>query len=404
MLDALTTVLWTLGVALVTGAGVGGLTAFGVQSLIHARQGRLPSLPSYVETIDDPPPAVRFFAAVHDLVMALTEAWNARLSRGDPGSVEERVDRPALVACCEAVRTEADALNDALRPWTALVDELAALDAALGALWSANHIPQYATNESFDITFVDGRPVTQASEVRVYVHTEHRFARQDGPLADAEVRLDALGEVHREAWTFDSGLSRRALDLGRLDEGQRSLAERLVRHNVLRTRDRLFRQQVEAVAAQWLRGTDFDDRLASIGGWVKAARTRARAAIDESHASGPEVTIRTWSADHPGPPACRHVDDAREVAAQAFDRWERLLALIDGCVAVANDVEAWAVDPSHIESDRQYLSRARDAYERAFPKSTLVIGLPADERWPGLAGIAAAFVTALIVFTTLSFA
>ena len=73
---------------------------------IQVRKARiLPFIPSYSETmLGTHSPSTRFYAAVHDMAMSVTEAWNIMNSRTqNKGSVEEHLNRSQLLQMCTNV-------------------------------------------------------------------------------------------------------------------------------------------------------------------------------------------------------------------------------------------------------------------------------------------------------------
>ncbi|MCA9569604.1 MAG: hypothetical protein KC656_17280 [Myxococcales bacterium] len=161
--------------AATAGAGGGLLAHAALRRVEQRRLNALPALPSHGEAVvgaEDP--GVRFFAAVHDLTMTVTEAWNTTRIRG--GSVEERIKRDHLAGVADRVHTGADELLRVLEPYRANAELASKARGALDGLW------------------------TYSSQERSFLE---RLVRSTVTGTDDEVPADTLAEIASQ-WSLGS--------------------------------------------------------------------------------------------------------------------------------------------------------------------------------------------------------
>jgi len=367
-----------------TAAAVGWMAGRVVRA---QNQGDLPSLPSFVEAVDDVDEAVRAHAAVHDVVMTVTEAWNAAAARTlRRTSLEQALDRGALARRCEELHAAVDGLRAALDSVAALVVEARRSIHALEALWAYDRDHHYVTT-MVPVTVSTGTTTTTTMQAQqVYSSTDHTFTWHPEALAPAGSALTRLRQA-MSALPAPPMLGRARVDLSRLPEAERMLAERLVRQSAAHTDHALPDHRVTDAANQWLVGAGFDERVRTVFTHLRRAAQAGPQALRATEAS-PRRTERTTGRQHdPGPAGYQQVQAVRDDLTTATAAWAELERSLASAVDLADDVRAWADDPSVIESDRQYLRRATATYRLVFPSSQLAVAVPWHRGWAVAAAV-----------------
>ncbi|MCB9670564.1 MAG: hypothetical protein H6736_09015 [Alphaproteobacteria bacterium] len=373
--------------AATAGAGGGLLAHAALRRVEQRRLNALPALPSHGEAVvgaEDP--GVRFFAAVHDLTMTVTEAWNTTRIRG--GSVEERIKRDHLAGVADRVHAGADELLRVLEPYRANAELASKARGALDGLWTYSsqdhhHVEHYTET----VVDGDGQTATHTRSREVYQSTDHWYAV-------APERIPAVLDAVRD-WLRDAerrsfprlGIAGRRVDLGQLEGVERSFLERLVRSTVTGTDDEVPADTLAEIASQWSLGSRIDDDLlAYIEGLAEA---RASAARLSECLPGIQATYHynTTSQIEDGPESYRATLGALEAVRTAEKAWADVLAVVQGAREAATTLVAWASDPSIIEDDREYARVAAGVYQLAFPASTLDL-VPWDRTWLPAVGAA----------------
>jgi len=364
--------------SLTTAAGVGWLAR---RVIASQNQGDLPSLPSFLQAVDDVDEAIRAHAAVHDVVMTVTEAWNAAAARTlSRPSLEQALDRRALAQRCGELHDAVDALRRTLAPVAALVVEADRLTRALEALWSYERDDHYTTTMVPVTTSVGGTTTVTMQPQQVYSSTDHTFTWQPAALDGVRASAHRLAS-QLAALDAPPMLGQARVDLSRLPDDERMLAERLVRQSVARTDRALPDHRVTDAANQWLAGAAYDDRVRTLFEHLRKASDAAPHALAATEASPQRTAFNTSNRTEPGPEGYQWVSAMRADLVASRKSWGFLDGALDSAVKLADDVRAWADDPTVIESDRQYLSRAVATYKLTFPRSTLRVDVPWHRGW-----------------------
>ena len=130
---------------------LGLLVAVTVGTIIHLIQRRrahiLPYLPSYVDSVDaEHDSATLFFAAVHDMAMCVTEAWNTKNTRRtNGGSVETQLHHDQLYRACDGVLAHGQAMMEDLGDYDTLASEVFSAQNDLDAAWEYTSRDNYRT-------------------------------------------------------------------------------------------------------------------------------------------------------------------------------------------------------------------------------------------------------------------
>jgi len=332
----------------------------------------LPTLPSHAEALRHAPDeATRFFAAVHDLTMTVTEAWNAARARHDTVALEEVLRRDRLATLHEEVEAACSDLLAVLHGYRDCAGQLP-LDLSEG-VWRHDTRHNYRT-ETYTTTTSDGKggTRTQVKTRQVYDSTDHSFTFRPAAAEELHERLRrwlaAFGRAHLPLL----GLHAREVDIGRLAPAERSFLERLVRHTVLEDDEATVSDEALSTwVNQWLLGTRIDRRLATFRGAGEALGSSVEAAFVVIHDSDPVFRERTRSRTHRGPPGFRAHQRLHAQLVRAGDAWGAVERMMGTAVHRGRELVAWASDPGEVEDDHDYMAVAVEIYEAAFPDSEL---------------------------------
>ena len=220
--------------------------AFGlfVSLVLHWQQRRharvLPFLPSYQDAVtqehDD---STRFFAAVHDLTMCITESWNVTHSRHrDHGTVERNISRPHLRAACEGVATHGRAMMDNLDDYRSLSSLIVRAHTALSAAWTYRSKDNYRT-ETYTVRRrdKDGKYRTETRTRRVYEDTDHWFTYTPQPAQEARDILQRLSQVRHQTRLVRPEIRRMRVGLDNLSEADRMFLEKIYLQTIVEDPD-----------------------------------------------------------------------------------------------------------------------------------------------------------------------
>ncbi|MCA9571470.1 MAG: hypothetical protein KC656_26715, partial [Myxococcales bacterium] len=289
------------GLAAWAGAGSAAVTGSALQLWQRHGARSLPALPSHEEAVTGgADAATRFFSAVHDLTMTVTEAWNTTRIRG--GQVEEVIKRDHLGQVAERVDAGADELLTTLDDYGRSGALAREARSRLATLWSYSSTDKSRT-EYYTETTTDseGRTTTHTRSRQVYESTDHyfSFARSELPAAEDAV-YGWLRDGERRAFPR-LGMAKRRVDLQRLDDVQRSFLERLVRSTVTRTEEEVPEATLADIASQWCVGTKIDHDLDAYVHGLHEGRAVARGAFDRTRDAKPQYHYNTGSRSHDGP-------------------------------------------------------------------------------------------------------
>ena len=388
-------VLWLL--VFLLGAPIspaaGWIAARAVRDGLRRRMRVLPSLPSYVEAVevsDAARDAVRFHAAVHDVAMTVTEAWNAAGARLHRPSIEQVIDRERLAAHSRALSSSASALRERFGP---LFVQVEATRDALREVWvhGTHHTYDSVLESTFNPNDQNGTGTLGSSWRETGVGTDQTFTLDEVALARAQAEVAALRRAYG-ATRLPPPLAEHQLHLP--DGPVRVLAERLVRMNVARSANAVSAWDVDRSVNQWLKSAAIDQHLATIRACLDAVDRDADTALDASRSAEPPPTYRTSSPSDDGPPPARAIAALVSSLDEAIKHYRQHMKTLAKSEEIADKLYYWATDTSTVDADRHYLDEAAELYTLVFPRSTLKIRVPPYAAWHIGAGVAVGGVSA----------
>jgi hypothetical protein len=385
------------------GLGAGGLVSGSLWAYQRHHARSLPMLPSHADALGDEANAgTRFFAAVHDLTMTVTEAWNMVRARGK--GVEELIRRDHLQAVVQRVDDGAEELLTVLDPYAASHEDLVEALRAVRGLWTYRSKDNYRT-ETYTVTTRDseGRSRTETRTRQVYENTDHwfTFTRSGLPKAEKRTKAWARKAVKTRFPTLD--LHDRRIELDELDPTQRSFLERLVKSTVTRSDDDVSDAQLEDYANQWIVGTRMCRDLRSFVHNAGQAHASAADLFETTRSAEARYHFRTTSRSHSGPRGYGAMQSLIATLAGADRGWRDVVEVVKGAQRGAHELLEQAMDASVVESDMDYAETAVKVYQLAFPDSELELDrLPSGWlTWGSGVGVAVAIWAVYGVFLLL---
>lgn len=361
------------------------IAGFLVDRRQRERASVLPYLPSHAEalsTVHDP--ATRFFAAVHEMTMAVIEAWNAVHARSKiGGSVESALHKDVLLPACDQVRSAARELREDLANYAIISVTCQQSIDAIDTIWNYRTQHNYRTETyTTTTTDADGKTQTHINTRQVYDNTDHRFELDRAQATSARQPVVEVIQQRDIAHLPVPNVRRAQVRLDRIDEAERMFLRRLARDTVFEDADKnVDDKTLSRLVNQWVVATGLDGDLNRFHARIDQLERRYKTDFATIESSEDRYAYNTGSSTHEGPPGYGaaegmlvELEAARIHATAAFE-------VLNRCTEVADRLSSWATDNGTIESDRTYVFAAIDAYEAAFPKSELDLNqLPKSSR------------------------
>ncbi|MCB9676086.1 MAG: hypothetical protein H6737_13275 [Alphaproteobacteria bacterium] len=361
----------------------------------------LPTLPSHAEALArEGDEATRFFSAVHELTMTVTEAWNAVRARRSGGRVEEVVKRDVITRCRDDIVGAAAQLRGRLEDYALCAGDVDEPRDVLRGVWTYRNHHNYRT-ETYTVTTTDskGKSRTETRTRQVYVNTDHWFDFDRTRAEKAERHIRAfLGDWAKVDFQ-PLHVHGHEVVIAKLTPAERSFLERLVRNTVLEDPEaEVSEADLHHWANQWLLGTRIDASLRAFEENLASMDAHVGTVFRVMYESDAHYHFRTTYKSHSGPPGFQQHASAVAWLAGISAAWGAVDRMIDTCVASAEKLVAFASDPSVIESDREYAQVAIEAYEAAFPDSAIEVDQLASYGWSVALGVLAAAVSGALTW------
>lgn len=382
-----------LGSSLASGFGSGTAVSGGLYAYQRHHSRTLPMLPSHEGAlVGGATPATRFFAAVHDLTMTVTEAWNvARLRKK---SVEEVIRREHLKEASDRLEAAALELEHYLEDHCGNARVMRKGLRTVRGLWTYDNRHNYRT-ETYTVRTRDsnGNTRTETRTRQVYVSTDHWFTFDRTKLGPARDELAAV-ERDLQRRTFPNvDLDERHVELDNLAPAERSFLERLVKQTVTRSKEEVPEEELERILNQWLDGTRIGADLDSYVTGTKQGVAIADRCFGRMKNAKRKVHYNTKSKTHRGPDGYQAAQELLVPLEHAHGAWGRVESLLHGARSSAEKLLGYAGDAAVVESDQDYGEVAVYVYGLAFPDSTLEV----DRLPDGYLTVGAGLATALTV-------
>lgn len=345
---------------------------------IQVRNARiLPFVPSYSETmVGTHSSSTRFYAAVHDMAMSVTEAWNTMNSRTqNRGSVEEHLNQSQLRQICTNVHEYSGQMRQEFAEYDGLDTEIQRCIVLLVDSWSYDSNDNYRT-EAYTVTRTDskGNPKIETKTRQVYDSTDHYFTFSRGAAQEALQSMESIQRLYEKANLVPPNVAENRVDLAQLDEVERMFLKRLFQQTV--KEDTAYEptdEELTTTANQWLVKTKVDGLLMSFEKYLVDALKVQADAFGEILGSNARYHYNTNSRSHSGPRGYRAAYRLREPLQYAVTRWTDLESLWKTCQDTATSLMEWVSDSDVIEKDKAYAKMAVQTYEKAFPGSSIDI-------------------------------
>jgi hypothetical protein len=378
------------------GSCAGALTAFIVHRYYAKRAEVLPTLPSHAEALDGPQDQTTLFlAAVHDMSMSVTDAWNAtRARRVHREPLEALLNLDTLLPACDAVQQQGAALRGYLAEYASLAGRSRAGRDLIEASWSHRQKDHYRT-ETYIVSSTDskGRSRTEVRTRQVYDYSDHWFAFHRDVGLRARDEVGAVVGFGATAALPVPDLGRLRVRLAALSEPERMFLRRMIQHTILEDGEaELDETCTERLVNQWLVGARLGEWLRSVHGWLDRLRDDHVAAFGTIMGSEPVSHYRVSSRTHEGPPGRVQSTALVGLLDGILAGWASVEGMLATCEGAAFDLARWARNPAEVEGDVAYVRRAVAAYEGAFPDSEIDIDQLPRHWVTGLAGVGVAMV------------
>ena len=162
--------------------------------------------------------------------------------------------------------------------------------------------------------------------------------------------------------------------LEKMNQAERMFLERLYKQTIVEdAKAQPSDDELLAVANQWLVGTELDANLGAFEVHMDRGLSRVSEEFHKIYDSRASYHFNTTSRSHPGPPGYQATNRLKKPLSQSYTQWQRVVTMWTTCRSVAKTLVDWAQDSEEIESDKDYAREAIEAYEAAFPNSSIEV-------------------------------
>ena len=187
--------------------------------------------------------------------------------------------------------------------------------------------------------------------------------------------------------------------LEKMSEAERMFLKRLYQQTIVEDQKaQPTDEDLLEVANQWLVGTTIDSDLNAFELHMDDAINHIDSEFPTILASRGTYHYNTTSRSHSGPSGYQAANRIRSPLNRAYSGWDVVDTMWVKCRDVAQTLTEWAQDSAEIESDKQYAREAIDAYEAAFPNSSIDIDQLTTPGWTAFISLIVFAVVAGVVF------
>jgi len=349
--------------------------------IIHRIQKRhakiLPFIPSYSDKmVGTQSNSTRFYAAVHDMAMSVTEAWNMMNSRDqNKGTVEEHLNPIQLRKLCTNVHEFSAKMRQEFADYDVLDSEMRRCLVLLVDSWSYNSNDNYRT-ETYTVTRTDseGNKRRETKTRQVYEDTDHYFTFSKGSAQEALTSMETILALYNKAELCPPNVAENQIEITELSDADRMLLQRLYQQTIKEDAEYIpTDKELTSVANQWLQKTEVDELLLTFEKHLVDVLALQAVAFGEILQSNRRYHYNTTSRSHSGPRGYRAVYRLQKPLERAVSRWRKQEKVWKICQDTATTLMEWVSDSDVIEKDKSYAATAIKAYENTFPGSTIDI-------------------------------
>lgn len=349
------------------GAAVGsGLAAAGIASYVQKRRARVfPALYSGVERLDQTNEAVKFYAAVNDMVAAVTSMWNR--SNGSYSNFAMNTRTGQLSKKIDTLRKNGQLLLDRLEPYRNLSQIAERASGLFADSW------EYESHDNYimvPVVKVNAKGQTSTSLRRQYQDTDHWFTFYRDKAEEARTTLEELLGDYRVEDLYDPELSGFHVDPSH--EDRRSVRDTVFEDDKKIVSD----EEADKFVNQWLLHALVDSALVrGVHSTLDELHSDSSGLLDIIGASEEQFHDKTTSDSHPGPKGYQHSMRLSQYCAAIAEEIASLKASIRLSM---NNAEKLNTLMANMEKrrkakkfSREALDLAVESYLSAFPTSEI---------------------------------
>jgi len=246
----------------------------------------------------------------------------------------------------------------------------------------------------------DGNTETEHRTRQVYDDTDHWFTFNSVMAKQAEQALDALTVARRSAHLVPPNVGRMTVKLENMTEAERLFLERLYLQTVIEDEKYVPSvPELERAVNQWLVSTTIDENLNGFEHNLDKTLPTCDAAFTTILGSRSAYHFNVPSRSHSGPPGFQAAKTLGGRLSETASCWHRVVHMWESCRETANTLTGWAQDGEIIETDKAYARQAVDAYELAFPDSSIDVDQLTTPKKTILIAVGVGVLVSLVVFT-----
>ena len=323
----------------------------------------LPYLPTMADQVDgEHDETTRFLAAVHEMTMAVTNAWNVSQSRSAGAQIESVIQREVLLPACAAVRAEAAAIRKRFADEAAFAEQARKCETLLRA--ALEHEVK-ESRSSLDKTRT------------IYTHI-WQFDR-DAAL-HAQEAVGVYLEMVKQRSLELPNVRRLTVQIEHLSVSERKFLDRLLADTILLPSNSDTPLDARTIVSQWILGARVDKWLQSADEGIAVLRRRQAELFETLLASKARYT-RTSSEryiSYQDRPDCLKPYQMLLSALDDCQGWNSVERMLQTCEGHAEELSRFVEGMEEVESNEAYLKVAVRSYKAAFPYSKVTIPTPSE--------------------------
>ena len=334
--------------------------------------------------------AIRFYSSLNDMVMTITQTWNAAREQGRYKIFSERLRNSDILSLARNVESEGDRLLSDLKAHQKLASLAGEVANALDNSWEYNSHDNYI---QIPVTTTDSKGNSNTTWTSVYVNTDHHFIFHREQAAVATEKLTALLGHFPAQNLYQTGFDQLKIkpDTHHIDLFKRTILEN--------PEGEVTEDEAATVVNQWVTKAYAAIVTASVAETLSELIKTAPRALEIIQASENSYEYTTSSTTHQGPKSYKKSKFLLGKCAEIRDGIAGLTDSITVAVASAQDLQKiveGVYNPTFVKHRRtaqKVLDRAVQSYLSSFPDSEIDM----DQRVKHGATLGFAIVAGLVV-------
>lgn len=363
-----------------TGISTALITALITHKIQTAQAEVIPVLFSGIESVKNPDTPAKFYAAVNDVAMFASEAWNARNSRKSTEvKFHEILNVNELLNQIEIVKTQGEKYKSLMSEFYHLRNDLASAINHLNDSWSYTTYDNYRTEIYYEtVTDSKGNSRQEMRTKQVYESTDHTYHYYAGEAQAAREDLLKFFNSFRKYNSYQPEVEDHRVSIEDMKHAEYELIKHAIIHTVLEDDDaQVTREDVENFLNMWITGTDVDVNLDAFIDQMIGFEPEMNRRFSTVFNSNSYYSYRTKSRSDSGPSGYQEARNMEYELRNAYEIIDTILDNIQTCIDNAETIENLIKTQLHgseeiaSDFDDQVMGKAIESYLAVFPESRI---------------------------------